>query len=101
MTRLCQREAKVTCAQGGDSSLFYSGLELLVVKLTEAELDTFFSQELTLPRRSPVSQRPGVPGVQYPQYYHPLGAPLYPLPLAPGPLHLVSPRLHYYPYHGR
>merc|ERR1712004_506069 len=76
VTRLCQREAKVTCDQSGDSSLFYSGLELLVVKLTESELDTFFSQELTLPRRSPV-QRQGVQ-YRYPQLYPHLRGPLYP-----------------------
>ena len=81
----------MTCDLGGDSSLFYSGLELLVVRLTEPELDTFFSQELTLPRRSPVQRQ----GVQYHQFYpH-----LHPLALAPVPLHL--PYLQYYPYHGR
>ena len=70
----------MTCDKAGDSSLFYSGLELLVVRLTESELDTFFSQELTLARRPPVQRQ----GVQYHQYYPHLA--LHPLPLAPVPL---------------
>merc|ERR1711953_1495625 len=49
-TRLCQREAKVSCDLEESPDLFYSGFGLFLVKLTEKDLDTFFSQELRLPR---------------------------------------------------
>ena len=123
VTRLCQRESRVSCDQA-TPSLFYSGLELLVVRLSENQLESFFSQELTLPRRSqdaPV-QRPhytqpgatlhqdfphqGVPlyqsqGTSLHQDFPRQGVPLYPLPLALGPLHFMSPHFQYYPHHGR
>ena len=48
VTRLCQRENKVTCPQ----NLFYSSFSLFTVKLREEELEKFFSQELRLPRET-------------------------------------------------
>ena len=67
----------MTCDQAGDSSLFYSGLELLVVKLTESELDTFFSQDLLLSRETPAT-RYSLPFLSYFQPYH-VFYPQYPL----------------------
>lgn len=45
-TRLCQREHKVTCDV--KPNLFYNTINYLVVQLTEADLDQFFKQKLTL-----------------------------------------------------
>ena len=71
VTRLCQREAKVTCDTDLLTSLYYSPFNLLIVKLTEQDLSTFFSQELTLPRsRHSISN-----SINYPQYYQPWSTP--------------------------
>ena len=64
VTRLCQREAKVSCDVEETPNLFYSGLGLLTVKLQEEDLDTFFSQDLLLPGENPDSQYPSLPYVQ-------------------------------------
>jgi len=64
VTRLCQREAKVSCDVEETPNLFYSGLGLFTVKLQEEDLDTFFSQDLLLPGENPDSQYPSLPYVQ-------------------------------------
>jgi hypothetical protein len=48
-TRLCQRAAKVQCAE--PPSLFYSLQSALAVPLREDQLDSFFAAPLTLPSR--------------------------------------------------
>ena len=56
VTRLCQREAKVSCDLEESPNLFYSGLSLFVVKLAEEDLETFFSQDLRLPGEKEASR---------------------------------------------
>ena len=65
LTRLCQREAKVSCDLEESPNLFYSGLSLFVVKLTEEDLETFFSQDLRLSRET-------LPLLPYYQLHQPL-----------------------------
>ena len=72
-TRLCQRESKVSCDVEETPNLFYSGLNLFVVKLTEKDLDTFFSQDLRLAREKSAN-RYNLPLLSYYQQqpHHPL-----------------------------
>ena len=71
MTRLCQREAKVSCDLEETPNLFYSGLSLFLVKLAEEDLETFFSQDLRLPREKNAN-RYSPPLLPYHQYQQPL-----------------------------
>jgi len=65
VTRLCQRQHKVECDT--DMVTYYSGFDLLVVKLQEQDLENFFKQELTLPRtRSQIPVFQNIPWYQYP-----------------------------------
>jgi len=77
VTRLCQRQQKVEC--DNDMVTYYSGFELLVVKLQEQDLEKFFKQELTLPRtrsQTPVFQN--IPWYPYPvQLFAPSFVPAY------------------------
>jgi len=77
VTRLCQRQQKVEC--DNDMVTYYSGFELLVVKLQEQDLEKFFKQELTLPRtrsQTPVFQN--IPWYPYPvQVFAPSFVPAY------------------------
>jgi len=68
-TRLCQRESKVSCDLEETPNLFYSGLNLFVVKLTEEDLDTFFSQDLRLAREKSAN-RYNIPLLPYYQHHH-------------------------------
>ena len=74
VTRLCQREAKVTCDLQQTPNLFYSGLNMFIVKLQEEELDTFFSQDLRLSRENQANRYklPLLPYFQHPlQFFYP------------------------------
>merc|ERR1711953_300209 len=68
-TRLCQRKDKVSCDLEESPDLFYSGFGLFLVKLTEKDLDTFFSQDLMLPREKNTN-RYNLPFLSY--YQQPL-----------------------------
>merc|ERR1711910_289445 len=83
VTRLCQREAKVSCDVEETPNLFYSGLGLFTVKLQGEDLDTFFSQDLLLPGENPDSQYPSLPYVQPSLPYVVPPLPLYYPGLAP------------------
>ena len=83
VTQLCQREGKVRCDQATNPVLLYSFRSSLVIQVREENLESFFSQDLTLPRsslsrQSPV-QRFYAPAVSYPSFMYPRHNHLYPL----------------------
>ena len=59
----------MSCDLEESPDLFYSGFGLFLVKLTEKDLDTFFSQELRLPREKSAN-RYNLPFLSY--YQQPL-----------------------------
>ena len=110
VTQLCQRESRVSCDQATNPLLLYSFRSALVLTiminimiiiivvifniifrsalvftLSEENLDTFFSQELTLPRPSKARQSPAhhrqspahrlFSPVSYPSFIYPRNSP--------------------------
>ena len=61
----------MSCDLEETPNLFYSGLSLFVVKLTEEDLDTFFSQDLKLAREKNAN-RYNLPLLPYYQHHQPL-----------------------------
>ena len=106
VTRLCQREAKVDC-EAPENILYYSGLyNILVVKLTENDLETFFQQNLRLDKHQSTNYQQsnnfekskpiissGPPLVYGPTYH----LPWYPTIQNTIPVNLISP-VHHRPY---
>ena len=110
VTRLCQRDYKVDC-EAPENVLYYSGLDILVVKLTETDLETFFQQNLRLDKHQSTNYQqsnnfekskpiisPAPPPLLYPvvpRYHQHL--PWYPTIQNTIPVNLISP-VHHRPY---
>ena len=77
-TQLCQREGKVQCDQATNPLLLYSFRSALVIQVREENLESFFSQDLTLPRTSLARQSPVqrlYRPVSYPSFMYPRHSP--------------------------